>query len=476
MQVTGTKKLIRAASGIHVVAVMTKPYPCPGKCVYCFGGPTQGTPKSYLGAEPALMRAIQNKFHPYLQVQARLRQYVETGHTPNKIELIVMGGTFMALPEDYQEWFIAQIFEAMNDFPETRISEYVDIESAKKRNESASVRCTGLTIETRPDFAKEAHIDRMLRMGATRVEIGVQTVYNDVLRLVNRGHTVEESIEATRRLKDAGLKVVYHMMLGLPGMDPQRDLEAFKTIFTDERFMPDMIKIYPTLVIKGSELYEWWKKGLYEPYPDEVIVELTAHILGMTPPWVRVMRIQRDVPAPIIEAGIKRSDLRNLAMKKMVEMGLRCREIRCREAGLNYVKRGVKPDPEYVRLVRRDYKASEGWEVFLSYEDVKNDLLIGILRLRIPSDKAWRKEIIEVPSAIIRELHVYGLAIPIGARDPRSWQHRGYGRRLVAEAERIAKEEFDAKKILVTSGVGVRQYYRKLGYSLEGPYMSKTLK
>ena len=469
------KKLIRAASGIHVVAIMTKPYPCPGKCVYCFGGPSYDTPQSYLGEEPALMRAVQNNFHPYLQVQNRLQQYVAKGHNPVKVEMIVMGGTFTALPLDYQEWFIAQAFKALNDFPYFRLEESVDIEEAKKLNERARVRCTGLTLETRPDYAKRFHIDNMLRLGATRVEIGVQTVYDDVLELVHRGHGVEESIAATRRLKDAGLKVVYHMMIGLPGMTPQKDLEAFKTIFTDSRFMPDMIKIYPTLVIKGSKLYEWWIRGDYEPYSEEVTIDLVAKILSIVPPWVRVMRVHRDVPAPIIEAGVKKSNLRELAMVRLRKLGLRCREIRCREAGINYVKRGILPVEENIKLVRYDYEASGGHEVFLSFEDVRQDLLIGILRLRIPSEKAWRYEIRETSSAIVRELHVYSLALPLGERSEVSWQHRGYGRRLLMEAERIAREEFDVKKILVMSGIGVKEYYRKLGYRDDGVYVSKTL-
>ncbi len=470
------RRLIRAASGIHVVAIMTKPSPCPGKCVYCFGGPSYNTPQSYLGEEPALMRAIQNDFHPYLQVQNRLSQYVAAGHRPVKIEMIVMGGTFTALPRDYQEWFIAQAIKALNDFPRMELTDHVSIEEVKRANETAEIRCTGLTLETRPDFAKTHHIDDMLRLGATRVEIGVQTIYDDVLELVRRGHTVEESVEATRRLKDAGLKVVYHMMVGLPGMTPEKDLTAFETIFRDPRFMPDMIKIYPTLVIKGSELYEWWRKGLYEPYPEDVTVNLVARILAMIPPWVRVMRVHRDVPAPIIEAGVKKSNLRELAMRRLRELGLKCREIRCREAGINYVKRGVSPMEEYVRLVRHDYEASGGHEVFLAFEDVKQDLLIGILRLRIPSEKAWRPEITETASAIVRELHVYSIALPLGERAEYSWQHRGYGRRLLAEAERIAREEFDARKILVMSGIGVKEYYRRLGYRDDGVYVSKRLR
>lgn len=469
------KKLIRAASGIHVVAIMTGPLPCPGKCIYCFGGPEFGTPKSYLGNEPALMRAIQNDFHPYKQVHARLKQYVSQGHTPSKIELIVMGGTFTALSTEYQAWFISQALEAMNDFPLFYPDKRVDIETAKYKNEKARVRCIGLTLETRPDYANKKYVNWMLKLGATRVEIGVQTIYDDILELVRRGHTVEDVVNATRTLRDAGLKVVYHMMLALPGSDPQRDIKAFKEIFEDERFRPDMIKIYPTLVIEGSELYEWWKRGDYRPYSLEETIEVVAKAMLMTPPWVRIMRVQRDVPADMIIDGVKRGDLRNLAEKKLIESGRRCRCIRCREVGLNMLKYGIEPNVNDIKLVVRKYRAGGGDEIFISYEDVKRDILIGFLRLRIPSEHAWRPEIAKVPSAIVRELHVYGISLPPGVKAEYSWQHRGYGRKLLKIAERIAKEEYDARKILVMSGVGVKEYYRKLGYSDDGPYVSKSL-
>ncbi len=468
-------RLIRAASGIHVVAIMTAPLPCPGQCIYCFGGPEYGTPKSYLGNEPALMRAIQNNFHPYKQVNNRLNQYTELGHKPTKIELIVMGGTFTALSLNYQEWFIAQAIQSMNDYPNYQPDKNVILKDAIKENERAQVRCIGIVIETRPDYAKEYHIDRMLNYGTTRVEIGVQTIYNDVLKLIKRGHTVEESIEATRRLKDAGLKVGYHMMLALPGNDPERDFKAFKRIFEDTQFRPDMIKIYPTLVIEGSELYEWWKKGEYKPYDLDTTVNLIAKILSITPEWIRIMRIQRDVPATIITDGIKKSNLRELAEEELKQMGKKCRCIRCREVGLKQLKQGIIPDESNIKLITRKYYASEGIEYFISFEDPTTDTLIGFLRLRRPSDKAWRKEITETETAIIRELHVYGIEAPIGERLNISWQHRGYGSRLLLEAEKIAREELDARKILVISGIGVKPYYRRMGYMDDGPYLSKKL-
>lgn len=252
----GIKKPTRALSGVTVVALMTHPYACPhGRCVYCPGGPEMGTPQSYIKSSPAVARAVRVNYHPYEQVRLRLKQYFAMGHEPSKVELIIMGGTFPAMPLDYQEWVVAQALEALNRFPENPPSQ-VQLKEAMERNETASIRCVGLTLETRPDWCGEKHVDWFLHLGATRVELGVQTVYDDLLALVRRGHNVKDSIEATRYLKDAGYKVVYHMMLGLPGSDPDRDLEAFRTIYSDPRFRPDMVKIYPTLVVPGAEIYD----------------------------------------------------------------------------------------------------------------------------------------------------------------------------------------------------------------------------
>ncbi len=471
------KKPVRAYSGINIVAVMAKPWPCPhGKCLYCFGGPPEN-PQSYAGEEPALMRAKRVNYDPYLQVQSRLRQYEALGHILSKVELIVMGGTFPAMPTDYQEWFITMCLEAMNRYPDPPPTTKVSLEEAQARNEEAQIRCVGLTIETRPDWAKPSHVDFMLKLGATKVEIGVQTVYDEVLRLVRRGHGVEEVVEATRVLKDSGLKVTYHMMPGLPGSTVDMDLKAFETIFNDPRFKPDALKIYPTLVIPGSELYEMWRRGEYRPLSDEEAIELLCKIKSMVPRWVRIMRVQRDVPAPMIASGVKKSNLRELAAKRMNELGLKCQCIRCREVGLSKLKRGEDARPEDVKLLRERYEASEGVEEFLSFEDVKRGLLIGFLRLRLPSEKAHRPEV-DGKTMLVRELRVYGLQVPVGLRLDGAWQHRGYGAALLREAERIAREEYDARRLLVTSAVGARPYYRRLGYyrPLSSPYMVKELR
>lgn len=505
------KKPTRTISGVAVVAMMTKPFPCPhGRCIYCPGGPTEGSPQSYTGKEPSALRAIQSAYHPYIIMLRRLKQLYDIGHDIDKVEVIIQGGTFPAMDLDYQEWFIKNAFKAMNDFPyfkdvenleeklirvlvkkdysvfdedpkfkaaweRTHKKKYYYLEDEQRKNEKAKVRMVGLTIETRPDWAFERHIDRMLAFGTTRVELGVQTVFNFIYARVRRGHTVEDVVRATQLLKDAGLKINYHMMPGLPGSNFERDLKAFQIIFEDSRFKPDMLKIYPTLVTKDTILYKWYKEGKYRPYTTEEAVKLLVEVYKIIPKWVRVMRIQRDIPVPLIAAGVKHSNLGQLVFNELIKRGIRPREIRFREVGHVMQKFGIQPEVEHIKLLRDDYEASEGHEIFLSFEDVKNDILIGFLRLRIPSEKAHRKEINCCPSAIVRELHVYGPLVPIGGRPKYEWQHRGYGRELLAEAERIAKEEFDVKKMLVISGVGVREYYRKFGYRKDGPYVSKRL-
>jgi len=466
------RKATRTISGVTVIAVMTKPWPCPQKtpCAYCPGGPPYGVPQSYTGHEPAAMRGLQNQFDPYMQVKHRIRQLEAIGHTVDKIELIVMGGTFPATPLDYQEWFIKRCLDAITEANSS------SLEEAKKLAETSRRRNVGITVETRPDWAKEEHVDHMLSMGVTRVELGVQNIYDDIYELVNRGHTVQDVIDATRILKDSGLKVVYHMMPGLPGSNFERDLEAFRIIFSDSRFKPDMLKIYPCLVLKGTKAYEWWRQGKYKPYTTEEAANLIVEVKRIIPPWIRIMRVQRDIPAYLIEAGVKRSDLRQLVQEKLKKLGVRCRCIRCREVGHRWLKEGVKPDPDHVKVYVNCEEASEGLDLFISVEDRVNDVLIGYLRLRIPSEKAHRPEINEKPSAIIRELHVYGPLVPVGKHFDKAWQHKGYGTILLAEAERMAKEDYDRRKILVTSALGTKMYYMRFGYKYDGPYMSKELK
>jgi elongator complex protein 3 len=292
---------------------------------------------------------------------------------------------------------------------------------------------------------------------------------------VGRRHSVADVVEATRILKDAGLKVAYHLMPGLPGSNFKRDLEAFKEIFENSAYKPDMVKIYPCLVLKGTKAYEWFLRGDYKPYTTEEAAKLIVEVKKMIPPWVRIMRVQRDIPAPLIVAGVKMSNLRQLVQQKLKEQGLRCRCIRCREVGHRLMADGVKPDPEKVEILTTRYEASEGEEIFISAEDTENDVLIGYLRLRIPSERAHRPEIRGEPCSIIRELHVYGPVVPVGKRLPKAWQHKGYGAILLSESERITREEYGFRKILVISALGTKQYYKRFGYKYEGPYMAKIL-
>ncbi len=454
------KKPSRTLSGVAIVAIMTSPFPCPhGKCIYCPGGPEKGTAQSYTGHEPAALRAAQYDFDPYLQTRARIEQLNSIGHSTDKIDLIIMGGTFTARPQKYQEWFVKRAFDAMNEY------EAKNLEEAQLINENAKNRCIGLTVETRPDWFMEKEIDFALKLGATRVELGIQTVYEDILEFVKRGHTIKDSVISTRLAKDAGFKINYHMMPGLPKSTPEKDFQAFKEIFENSDFKPDMLKIYPTLVVKGTELYEMWKRGEYVPYSLDEMVELLIKVISTVPPWVRIQRIQRDIPAKFIEAGVKKGDLRAIVLREMEKRGIRCPDIRCREVGR---KRGKK-----FEIVRREYEASRGKEIFLSYEDKDEDSIAAFLRLRLPSEHAHRSEIRN--AAIVRELKVLGKEVPVGSREKEAWQHRGFGRELMYEAERIARDEWGVERVVVISGVGVRNYYRKLGYERLGPYMAKRM-
>ena len=343
-------KPVRTISGVAVVAVMAKPFRCPhGKCIYCPGGPSSvfgNVPQSYTGREPATLRAIHNNFDPYLQVKNRLEQLKLIGHTIDKVELIVMGGTFPATPLDYQENFMKRCLDAITGIDSK------SLEEAIKNAEHSEVRVTGITVETRPDYCKEKHIDNMLRMGVTRVEIGVQTIYDEIYELVRRGHTVKDVIEATRLLKDSGLKVTYHLMPGLPGSDIDRDFEMFKEVFSNTDFKPDELKIYPTLVIRGTELYEMWQRGEYTPLDEETLIDLLVRVKReIIPRYVRIKRVMRDIPANIISAGPRKGNLRELVQRRLFQLGERCRCIRCREVGHVRMKFGLEPSEENIRLM-----------------------------------------------------------------------------------------------------------------------------
>ena len=463
------KKPMRTISGVAIVAVMTSPEACPhGRCIPCPGGPEINTPQSYTGYEPAAMRALLNDFDPFLQTKSRLEQLKVIGHSVDKIDFILMGGTFTSRTPFYKEWFVKRCFDALN----SDVSP--SLEMAKKKNETAPSRCIGLTVETRPDWFRMQHADNALELGATRVEMGVQTVFDDVLYGMKRGHTVMDSISSTRIARECGFKVCYHMMPGLLGSNAERDIESFQTIFENPDFKPDMIKIYPTLTIKGTQLYDLWKKGEYDPLSNEEAVKLVAKLKCYVPEWVRIQRIQRDIPAPYIDAGVDRSNLRQLVENEMKKNNETCRCIRCREIGHKLLKEKVEVDDGDIGLESISYDAGGGEEIFISLVEKKHDLLIAYLRLRnliLPH----RYELSKNPCMIIRELKVLGRELSIGKKVKKVWQHKGFGKELVDEAECICLEEFDKKHLFVLSGVGVKEYYRKHGFIDDGVYLCKQL-
>jgi len=501
-------------------------------CVYCPGGPDSDfeySTQSYTGYEPTSMRAIRARYDPYRQTTDRVAQLARLGHSVDKVEFIIMGGTFMSLPVSYKDYFVRNLHDALSGHSSSSVAEAIQY------SEQSKTRCIGLTIETRPDYCLKPHISQMLTYGCTRLEIGVQSVYEDVARDTNRGHTVKAVTESFKLAKDSGYKIIAHMMPDLPNMGWERDIEGFKEYFENPDFRTDGLKLYPTLVIRGTGLYELWKTGRYKNYSPDTLIELLCQILAMVPPWTRVYRIQRDIPMPLVTSGVEHGNIRELVLKRMKELGLPCRDVRTREVGIKQIHDKVVPT--HVELVRRDYTANGGWETFLAYEDPKQDILVGLLRLRLCSPEAFREEMKGKRCSIVRELHVYGSAVPVHSRDPTKFQHKvcifsllsvcvsflflslslslsvslsifispptlpylslslpltlshslshylsfylshhqGFGILLMEEAERIAREEHGSEKLLVIAGVGTRHYYRKLGFELDGPYMSKML-
>ncbi|PIR90397.1 tRNA uridine(34) 5-carboxymethylaminomethyl modification radical SAM/GNAT enzyme Elp3 [bacterium (Candidatus Gribaldobacteria) CG07_land_8_20_14_0_80_33_18] len=467
---------IRSLSGIINVSVLTKPFPCPGKCLYC---PLEkGIPKSYLKDEPAVQRAILTDFNPYLQVKTRLQSLEKIGHPIDKIELRLIGGTWSYYPKQYQCWFIKRCFQACNEWGKQKSSKLKtqnaklqlktkNLKNIQKKNEKTKQRIIGLSIETRPDFIDTKEIKRLRELGVTRVELGVQSIYDDVLKLNRRGHGVKAIIKATKLLKDAGFKICYQMMPNLPGSNLKKDIKMFEEIFENPDFKPDLLKIYPLALVKNAPLYKWYKKGKFKPYPNKKLIELLIEIKKRIPYYCRIQRIMRDIPSKdIIEGGAKISNLRELIQKEMKKRQLKrseafkCKCIRCREIRENY-------DPkEKIYLFRQDYEASGGKEIFLSFENKKREKLYALLRLRLPALKG---------TAIIREVHTYGQMLPVGEKSL-SPQHQGLGKKLIKIAEGITKKKFGVKKIAVISGIGVRDYYRrKLGYRLKDTYMIKFI-
>ncbi len=501
-------KPTRSGSGVTVVAIMTKPLACPGKCIYCPGGVNSvygDTPKSYTGKEPAARRAQRNHFDPYLQVFNRLEHYIVSGNVPDKVELIIMGATFPAFNKDYQNEFIYFAFKAMNDFSKLfynkeniinlkKFKEFFqlpadmnDVERTEQihskllklknkniktltqeqiENQSVKIKCVGLTIETRPDYANLEIAKYLLELGTTRIELGIQSTYESVLKNVQRGHTVKQSKEAIALLKDLGFKLNFHIMPGLPGVDEKKDLAGFKKLFSDQSFRPDMLKIYPCMVMQGTKLSDLYKKGKFKPLTTAKAASLIAEFKKYVPRYTRIMRVQRDIPSNIVFAGVDKTNLRQYVSKELEKKKIKCNCIRCRE-----IKKTVISEPK-LNIFR--YNSSNGVEFFISIDDAKTDKIIGFCRLRFPS-KQLIKEITS-KTALIRELHVYGttLAIHQHQSSEKIVQHKGFGTLLLKTAELICQEN-NYNKLVIISGVGVRDYYAKFNYKLDGPYMSKKL-
>ena len=496
-------KPVRTISGVSPIAIMTKPDKCPhGQCIFCPGGlnsPWGDVPQSYSGHEPATMRGIRNNYNSYLQVMNRLEQYVILGHSFDKIELIVMGGTFPATDRNYQEEFIMGAFKAMNDFSELFFSndefnflafkqffelpgDIYDHERTKRiqakllelkhktkssleqeqlRNETSNVRCVALCIETKPDWGFLAQGNEMLKQGCTRVELGIQSVYDDVLEHTHRGHDSTDSKKSIQILRDLGFKINFHYMPGLPLTDRERDLAGMGQLFTDDGYKPDMIKIYPCMVGPGTALFYQWKQGLFEPISTAEAASRIVEWKKSVPEYCRIQRVQRDVPTKYWSAGVDKTNLRQHITDNFK---VHCRCIRCREP------KGKTVNWNKVEIKVKEYRASGGTEFFISAEDLENDLLIGFCRLRFP--KEFLRPEITPASALIRELHVYGAATAIGEEG--LVQHRGGGRKLMQKAEEIIGQS-GKDKMVVISGIGVKEYYQKLGYVKEGPYMVKKL-
>ncbi|MGI0139893.1 MAG: tRNA uridine(34) 5-carboxymethylaminomethyl modification radical SAM/GNAT enzyme Elp3 [Thermoplasmata archaeon] len=452
------RKPTRTLSGVAVVAVMTAPARCPhGRCTYCPGGVGDLSPQSYTGQEPSALRGAQFHWDARKITEHRLQALQEIGHPTSKVEVIVMGGTFPARPREYQEGVFRAIYEGLNGLPSASLTE------AQARNESAEHRLVGLTVETRPDWCDQRVLPFLLDAGVTRVEIGVECLEEPVLEHVGRAHSATDVVRATRTARNSGLKVCYHMMLGLPGMTPERDLAGFERLFGDPNYRPDMLKIYPTLVLAGTALFEEHRAGRYAPYDLETTVELLTQIKSRVPPWVRIQRIQRDIPSRLIAAGVRTSNVRQLAMRRLEARGSRCACLRCREVG----RRATLPQ-ETLELHETTYAAGGGSEVFLQWTAPQSGALAGFLRLRLPASGP------EIP--IVRELKVLGPEVAVGdsAPHPGVFQHRGLGQSLLRRAEEISALAGHSA-VRVMSAVGTRAYYRNLGYARDGPWARKSI-
>jgi elongator complex protein 3 len=467
-------KPMRTLSGVTTVTVLTKPYPCPGKCIFC---PTDvRMPKSYLPDEPGAMRALEHEFDPFTQVESRIRALKNLGHPTDKIELLILGGTWSSYRRDYQEWFVARCFDAMNGFHHREHGEHgenhkeisvVDLSEAHSLNETAPHRNVGLVIETRPDEISPDELRWLRHLGVTKVQMGAQSFDDHILEINKRGHDVESTRQATALLRAAGFKIVLHWMPNLLGATPQSDREDFARLWND--FCPDEIKIYPNQLLANAELYEYWQRGEFQPYTTEELVHLIADIKPSIPRYCRVNRVIRDIPGNNVVEGNRRTSLRQDIHEEMKKRGTKCQCIRCREV------KGKTVELSSLKLNDLAYQAGQAEEHFISFNSAE-DGLAGFIRLSLPSTDSPETGMDDLNNAaLIREVHVYGQSLGVGVEKTGAAQHVGLGTRLLEEAERIAKQK-NFHKLAVIAAVGTRPYYLDRGFERGQYYLVKEIK
>ncbi len=451
-------KPIRTLSGVTTVTVLTKPYPCPGKCIFC---PTDiRMPKSYLPDEPGARRAVQHQFDPFDQVVSRIEALEAVGHPTDKIELLILGGTWNAYKRDYQKWFVQRCLDAMNQ------TDSQSLEEAQLLNETANHRNVGMVIETRPDSVKPAELSWIRSLGVTKVQMGAQSLDDRILALNQRGHTAEETLQAMHLLRAAGFKVVLHWMPNLLGATLASDREDFTRLW--KGYCPDEIKIYPNQLLESAELYQYWLRGEYRPYSTEELIALIADVKLTIPRYCRVNRIIRDIPSTNVVEGNKRTSLRQDVHEELARRNVVCQCIRCREV------RARKIDPDQLQLNDLVYETGASQEHFISF-DTPDDHVVGFLRLSLPGQNAPDVNIPDlIGAAVIREVHVYGQSLPVGIEEHGAAQHVGLGARLIQSAEDIARAQ-GFRKIAVISALGTRQYYQKQGFHNGNLYQIKAL-
>lgn len=487
------KKPTRTISGVVPVTVLTKPYPCCSNCIFCPSAVDQ--PKSYLSSEPGAARAKMLAFEPFRQIVVRIRALENIGHNTDKIEVIILGGTWSHYPKKYQAWFILEIFKALNAAGSIdNVEVYLNINRGENtvqrsegspytlhelkklitaeqlKNETAKHRCVGLVIETRPDLVTEIELKWLRFLGVTKVQMGVQTLDPKLLKLNKRDHTVADTRRAFKLLRLAGFKTHVHWMMNLYGSDPKKDYDDFTKLFALEDCRPDELKVYPCLLLKNTRLFEYYEEGKYRPYTKKELIELLIKCKKIVPEYCRISRLFRDIPSFEIVEGVKETNIRQIVQREMERRGLTCKCIRCREI------RNFKVKSKKLKVKKLTYKTGSGIEYFLSYESEEGKI-VGFLRLSLPRKSLSRKHFIKElqNSAIIREVHVYGISKQLTANSKRNdgVQHQGVGTKLVQLAEKIA-EKLNYPQISVISAVGTRKYYEKLGYKLGSLYMHKS--